>query len=72
MTSLYELTHLMGNLFQPWHIILLLGIIILFFGGSKIPELMRGVGKGMGEFKKGVEEGKTSSDDDDDDKKKSA
>lgn len=71
MTSLYELTHLVGNLFQPWHIILLLGIIILFFGGSKIPELMRGVGKGMGEFKKGVDEGKTSSDDDDD-KKKSA
>jgi sec-independent protein translocase protein TatA len=31
--------------------ILILLAIILFFGGKKIPELMRGVGKGMREFK---------------------
>jgi sec-independent protein translocase protein TatA len=48
--------------FQPVHLIILLVIVVLLFGGSKIPELMRGVGKGMGEFKKGVREGK---DDDD-------
>jgi sec-independent protein translocase protein TatA len=39
-------------------------VIVLFFGGSKIPELMKGVGQGMGEFKKGVEEGKSRKDDD--------
>jgi sec-independent protein translocase protein TatA len=34
---------------SEWILILL--AIILFFGGKKIPELMRGVGKGMREFK---------------------
>ena len=39
-------------------IILIVVIILLMFGGKKIPELMRGLGKGMKEFKdasKGVE-----------------
>lgn len=70
MSSLFDLTHLLGNILSPMHILIILGIVILFFGGSKIPELMKGVGKGMGEFKKGMDEGK--SDDDDDDKKESA
>jgi len=42
-----------------WIIILL--VVVLLFGGSKIPELMKGLGKGMGEFKKGIEESKTES-----------
>ena len=29
-------------------------IVLLLFGGKKIPELMRGIGKGVSEFKKGV------------------
>ncbi|MDA3890847.1 MAG: twin-arginine translocase TatA/TatE family subunit [Salinivirgaceae bacterium] len=33
-------------------IILILVIIIIIFGGRKIPELMRGIGKGIKEFKK--------------------
>lgn len=37
-------------------------LILLFFGGAKIPQMMRGLGRGMGEFKKGVEEGKRSFD----------
>lgn len=36
--------------------IIVLAILILF-GGKKIPELMRGLGKGIGEFKKGMHEG---------------
>ena len=32
--------------------------ILLLFGGSKIPQLMRGLGRGMGEFHTGVAEGK--------------
>lgn len=32
-------------------ILLILGIILLLFGGKKIPELMRGLGRGMKEFK---------------------
>jgi sec-independent protein translocase protein TatA len=33
-------------------ILLILGIVILLFGGRKIPELMKGIGQGMKEFKK--------------------
>ena len=32
-------------------------VVLLLFGGKKIPELMRGLGKGIGEFKKGKDEG---------------
>ena len=40
----------MGKL-GPTEIILILVIILLFFWGKKIPELMRGLGKGVKEFK---------------------
>jgi len=33
-------------------IILILAIVVLLFGGRKIPELMKGIGQGMKEFKK--------------------
>jgi sec-independent protein translocase protein TatA len=33
-------------------------VILVLFGGKKIPELMRGVGRGVGELQKGIEEGK--------------
>ena len=39
------------GLFEPQHIILILLVLVLFFGGKKIPELMKGLGKGMKEFK---------------------
>ncbi len=35
----------------PTEIIIILLIVVLLFGGRKIPELMRGLGKGMKEFK---------------------
>lgn len=35
----------------PTEIILILLVILLLFGGKKIPELMRGLGQGMKEFK---------------------
>ena len=41
----------------PWGIVLIVLVILLLFGGKKIPELMRGLGKGMSEFKKGKDEG---------------
>ena len=37
--------------FGPTEIILILAIVVLFFGGKKIPELMKGLGKGVKEFK---------------------
>jgi len=35
----------------PWQIALIVIIILLLFGGKKIPELMRGLGSGIKEFK---------------------
>jgi sec-independent protein translocase protein TatA len=37
---------------SPMHILLILLVVVLLFGGKKIPELMRGLGQGMREFKK--------------------
>ncbi|MFN8237287.1 MAG: twin-arginine translocase TatA/TatE family subunit [Chitinophagales bacterium] len=36
-------------------ILLIAGVLLLMFGGKKIPELMKGLGKGINEFKKGKE-----------------
>lgn len=47
----------------PWQIVVILVLVVLLFGGRKIPELMKGLGKGVSEFKKGAKEG------DNDDKK---
>ena len=41
----------MGN-FGITEIILILLVVVLLFGGRKIPELMKGLGQGMKEFKK--------------------
>ena len=41
----------MGDLFAPQHLILIIIIVLLLFGGKKIPELMRGLGRGIREFK---------------------
>ena len=41
----------MGNL-GATEILLILVVIVLLFGGRKIPELMKGIGQGMKEFKK--------------------
>lgn len=40
----------------PWQIALLVVILLLLFGGKKIPELMRGMGSGIKEFKDAVKE----------------
>ncbi len=45
----------MGKL-GPTEIILILAIVLLLFGGRKIPELMRGIGKGVKSFKDGMKE----------------
>lgn len=37
-------------------LVLIAGIALLLFGGKKLPEVMRGMGKGVNEFKKGMHE----------------
>lgn len=46
---------LLGNL-RGWELIIILVVILLLFGGKKIPELMKGLGKGVRSFKDGVRE----------------
>lgn len=39
------------GLVGPWQIVVVVVLILLLFGGKKIPELMRGLGSGIKEFK---------------------
>ena len=39
-----------------WEIIIIALIVLLLFGGKKIPELMKGLGKGVKSFKDGMKE----------------
>lgn len=39
-----------------WEIILIVLVVLLIFGGRKIPELMKGLGKGVKSFKEGLNE----------------
>ncbi len=54
MTNVLLLSFLPSG--SEWIIIAV--IILLLFGGKKIPELMRGLGKGVKSFKEGVNEAK--------------
>lgn len=44
------------GMFGPTEIIIIVLIVVLLFGGRKIPELMRGIGQGMKEFKKATKD----------------
>ena len=39
-----------------WEIVAIVAVVVLLFGGKKIPELMKGVGKGVKSFKEGMNE----------------
>lgn len=47
--------------FSGWELLVIGLVIVLLFGGKKIPELMKGMGRGVRSFKEGL-----NSDDDDD------
>tara|TARA_Y100000758_G_C15657524_1_gene277062 strand:- start:24 stop:191 length:168 start_codon:yes stop_codon:yes gene_type:complete len=49
----------------PWQIALIVLAIVILFGGKKIPELARGLGKSLSEFKKGKQESEDSNQSDD-------
>ena len=51
MTSL-----LLLGMIGPWQIVLIVLVFLLMFGGKKIPELMKGLGRGMKEFKKATKD----------------
>ena len=53
--AIYTLPLILGNL-RGWEIAIIFVAILLFFGGKKIPELMKGIGKGIRSFKDGIKE----------------
>ena len=48
-----------------YEIVVVVGVIVLLFGAAKIPALMRSMGSGISEFKKGIKEGEKDAGDDD-------
>ena len=40
----------------PWQIVLIVAVVVLLFVGKKIPELMRGLGGGVKEFKNAMKD----------------
>ncbi|MDO4319848.1 MAG: twin-arginine translocase TatA/TatE family subunit [Bacteroidales bacterium] len=55
MTTLAFLPIFLGNL-RGMQLVIVILVILLLFGGKKIPELMRGLGKGINSFKQGLNE----------------
>ncbi|MFQ6606961.1 MAG: twin-arginine translocase TatA/TatE family subunit [Fidelibacterota bacterium] len=55
MEHLMSIPFLIGQL-GPWEIILIFLAILLLFGAKRLPELARGLGKGIREFKGAVSE----------------
>ena len=49
----------------PWQVVLIIAAILLLFGGRKIPELMKGLGGGIKEFKKASKEDDTEDQEED-------
>lgn len=46
----------------PWQIVIIVLLVLLLFGGKKIPEMMRGMGRGVKEFKDAVNKDYTEED----------
>jgi sec-independent protein translocase protein TatA len=44
-----------AGMIGPWQIAIIVFALVLLFGGKKIPELMKGVGQGLKEFKKATD-----------------
>lgn len=44
----------MGDLLQPWHLILLAIVAFVLFGAKRLPELGKGLGEGLKGFKEGI------------------
>jgi len=51
--TLMALSILLGMV-GGWQIAIIVLVILLLFGGKKIPELMKGIGRGVKEFKDGI------------------
>jgi sec-independent protein translocase protein TatA len=50
------------GLFQPMHLLVILGIALLVFGPKKLPELGKGLGEGIRGFRQAMKEGEQPTD----------
>ena len=50
-----DLTIILGMI-GPWQIVIIIAVLILLFGAKRIPDLMKGFGKGIKEFKDATKE----------------
>ena len=48
------ISNILIGVIGPWQIVIIVAVILLFFGGKKIPELMKGLGQGIRDFKEGM------------------
>jgi len=48
------IANILLGMIGPWQIGLIVLVVLLLFGGKKIPEMMKGMGKGIREFKDGL------------------
>jgi sec-independent protein translocase protein TatA len=48
--------HVLLGMIGPWQAVIIVVALLLLFGGKKIPELMKGLGQGMKEFKKATKD----------------
>jgi len=47
---------MLAGIFGGWEIVLILAVVLLLFGSKKLPELAKGLGQGIKEFKKATKE----------------
>ena len=51
---------MLSGLFEPVHLLVILGIVLLVFGGRKLPEIGSGLGKAISNFKRAYKDEETS------------
>jgi sec-independent protein translocase protein TatA len=51
-----DMNIMLASFFGGWQVILILAVILILFGAKKIPELAKGLGQGIKEFKKATKE----------------
>lgn len=62
--------YIIAGMIGPWQIVLIVIVLILLFGGRKIPELMKGLGQGLTEFKKATKSGSKNEESEEDESNK--
>ncbi|MGD1074070.1 MAG: twin-arginine translocase TatA/TatE family subunit [Bryobacteraceae bacterium] len=50
------------GLFQPVHLLIIVGVALFFFGPTKLPELGKGLAEGIRNFKSGLKDGENEAD----------